>query len=277
MFSCKWRAGLVAAVLSISAASSNATPSASPTSLTPSPSPTFTPYPYVDQFDCYSVGDHDQADLCAQWQAARAAQQAANSAGTGNIISTIALLVSGLGMVGLVFTLYQSNLSLIEARRAATEARRIGQTQVRCYIAIKRIRVFIREDDLQPCVSFQIANMGQSPAFISSWKANVYFGWDAGKTKPFSSDLYENDRLGTIIAPSSAHQIPSVIYELNLEEKDIAKIRNDDKWWIKVYVTVSGNDAFGDKFRSFTGFTGPVQAIGRKFKLIQIAHQEIQP
>ncbi|WP_147418770.1 hypothetical protein [Sphingobium terrigena] len=79
--------------------------------------PLFVAYPERYSDACYKSPDHDKADLCAQWRAAIAAEKAAKEAARATNWAIIATLLSAAGVGGLIYTLFQTNGALTEARR----------------------------------------------------------------------------------------------------------------------------------------------------------------
>lgn len=92
-----------------------------PRTLTPPPAvheaPPYVPYKDRNADPCYYAKNHDSADLCAQWRAALAAEKAAQEARTATIWAAFATLLSAIGVAGLIYTIWQTNGALGEARR----------------------------------------------------------------------------------------------------------------------------------------------------------------
>jgi len=65
----------------------------------------FKPYPNVNESRCYNAPDHDQADLCAQWRAAFAAEKSASAAVSTYWLSLVAAILTAIGTVALFVTL----------------------------------------------------------------------------------------------------------------------------------------------------------------------------
>lgn len=84
-------------------------------------------YPVENAAACYQAKTHDQADLCAQWRAAFAAEYAADAAHTNNLISIFGVALSSIGLVALVFTIQQGRLAL----ERAAEANKIARDEFR--------------------------------------------------------------------------------------------------------------------------------------------------
>ncbi len=175
------------------------------TTPTPTPTATYTPYPHRYAESCYTAPDHDTADLCAQWRAAIAAEKAAQEAGRATTWAAVATILSAIGVGGLIYTIWQTQGALGEARRsnliaqranarstrqaiagaedtkkaiavakrsadAAKElakiADRTARQQLRAYVAIGRIKVKGIEIGETPRVNVSVANKGQTPAIV---------------------------------------------------------------------------------------------------------------
>lgn len=101
----------------------------------PSAGLNYAPYPDIKSGDCYQSKDHDSADLCAQWRAALAAEEAAKLGWWGNLIGILAAAVSTASVVLVVIALRQTEKSL----RAAREANEIAAKAQRPWISIQVI------------------------------------------------------------------------------------------------------------------------------------------
>ena len=82
----------------------------------PSP-PTFTAYPNPYTDACYHAKDHDAAELCAEWRSAVSGEKSAREAARATTWSIVATLLSFVGVGGLIYTIWQTQGSLREARR----------------------------------------------------------------------------------------------------------------------------------------------------------------
>lgn len=75
------------------------------------------PYPNLNADACYRASDKDQADLCAQWRAALAAEESARQADRAIFWSIVASALSAATVIGLIVTIWQTHGALREARR----------------------------------------------------------------------------------------------------------------------------------------------------------------
>lgn len=87
------------------------------TTPTPTPEPTYRPYPNRHADACYQAKDHDAADLCAQWRAAIAAEKAVHEAGRATTWAIVAAFLSFITVAGLIYSIWQTNGALREARK----------------------------------------------------------------------------------------------------------------------------------------------------------------
>lgn len=110
---------------------------------------------------CIDERSRDESDLCAQWRAANAAEDAAWSA-------WLQLLIGALGMIGLGVTLWFNRRSLNVAERAIEEARRTGEAQARAYLSVKDAKLTFDKWGVAE-LSVTIFNSGNSPARQVSW------------------------------------------------------------------------------------------------------------
>lgn len=118
---------------------------------------------------CYQEPEHDASDLCAQWRAAIAAEQAAERALWSNIISGAAALLSFVGTLAVI-------LALKAARDANRIARDTALADNRPWIQIKNVK--LADWSLSPSndgitrfcgtVVYEIENTGKSPARLGS-------------------------------------------------------------------------------------------------------------
>ena len=113
---------------------------------------------------CYENENHENADLCAQWRSAIAAEKATELAMSSNLISGISAVLSFIG-----------TLLVIAAIRLAYQAnkisRDIGQAQVRAYVQVGDVESkFVTEGGnhfLRTHVYWQ--NTGVSPTRNLTW------------------------------------------------------------------------------------------------------------
>lgn len=75
--------------------------------------------PYADRYSerCYAAQDHDSADLCAQWRSAISSEKSAHEARRATNWAIVATFLSLIGVAGLIYTLWQTQGALKEARR----------------------------------------------------------------------------------------------------------------------------------------------------------------
>ena len=168
------------------------------------PGADFTAYPGYNPDPCYHAKTHDAADLCAQWRAALAAEDAAREAHRATDLAQIGAILSAAAIVGLIVTIRQTNGALSEARRgnrlnllfekrSRREDRERAKDQVRAFAlaernadtatrqaeiaeetARQRLRAYVGAQALnytynretgQFAVAAEIKNFGSSPAF----------------------------------------------------------------------------------------------------------------
>lgn len=143
-------------------ASPNATPSRQQSSVShPSPTATtepYRPYPSVKDPGCYRDKNHDSADLCAQWRAALAAEEATQDGYIANIVAGIGAILSFASVIIVVIALGQT-------RRANKLAEDTAKRQLRAYIAVEPLGVEEFAENGFYRVPINIINNGQTPAY----------------------------------------------------------------------------------------------------------------
>jgi len=112
-----------------------------------------------------------RSDLCAQWEAARAARDAADSAWWAVFWSIFSLGLSGAGLVALLVTIKQGREALAKAEKANGIAQDTAKRQLRAYVTFSKlifIPVFDRDTKLLTRLKVQgrFENNGQTPAKI---------------------------------------------------------------------------------------------------------------
>lgn len=83
--------------------------------------------------------------------------------------AVVQFIVSGIGLVALIYTLRQTDSSLRVARRANLIARQIGEAQTRAYLSITDAVLTFDEWGVAD-LNLTIRNTGQSPARDVSWR-----------------------------------------------------------------------------------------------------------
>lgn len=133
---------------------------------------------------CANPRGHDEADLCAQWRAAVAAEQAA-WAGVWSMRFTVAgAIFSALGLLALISTLRQGRRALARARKANRIADRASKNGLRAYLVfhIEVIEISLKGPSPYIVVRFSIINTGQTPAKDIQISRRLKVG------KPFEED-----------------------------------------------------------------------------------------
>lgn len=212
----------------------------------------YRPFASVRDDRCYFAADHDAADLCAQWRAAYAAERSAEAATTANSLSSIAMLLSLAGFLGLLFTIRQTTGALAEQRRSFADSRRIGEAQVRCYLAVETID-FHFDRDRRPAISACLVNVGASPAVDVKWRCKIAY------TRPDGSQReggWQRDYpLGVVIPPQGRPPALKVTLDFPLDEAEVEAIeRVDGRIGVRVQVRAEGRDVFGKRVGSEGNF-----------------------
>lgn len=269
------------AILVSGATPQPATPADAPIPVA-TPTPNFSPYPDLDQLGCYWATDHDAADLCAQWQAARAAQQAANSAGTSNFLSTLALIISVIGTALLVGTLVQANLALAESRKAAQaaedsvrETRRIGEAQTRCYLTIDEVKVAVYPPDHNLNVEFVLHNVGQSTALNLNW--TVFLRYSVLGRPDRDSPELSSGRPAVAVGPGKGFPLAPTVISHPLNPAELAHLGGSGPIGVAIRIVVTATDVFRKEVSLESRHAGAVWDLSKVFPLTQLGETHHLP
>jgi hypothetical protein len=134
---------------------------------------TYQPYPDRYSERCYESGNHESADLCAQWRAAYAAEKTAGLSYWGNIISAVGALLSFASILLVLAALKQgreaNQIARQESARAEVEADRARKHIInteRAFLKIGRMSANpVAENDAFIGVHLHMANDGKSNAW----------------------------------------------------------------------------------------------------------------
>lgn len=140
-----------------------------------SPSSQFQPYPGYNPDPCYHDKNKDAADLCAQWRAALAAENAVREARRTTTWSIISAIMGSAGTV-LIFAAWRaaaatnriSMAALKEARlsnqRAYKIARETSNAQLRPYLFFEDFDAEQQDWSRAGAIRMKLRNYGQTPA-----------------------------------------------------------------------------------------------------------------
>jgi len=167
--------------------------------------------PPISSTGCYQHTDHDTADLCAQWRAALAAEASAHEARRATNWSVFGAIISLLGTVGLIVTIFLTKKSIdmtrlanqmteaantaadIRARETAIEtaralaaseqaaaaaleqaqiARETAKIQLRPYLHVRRLAISNFEQ-FPMNIPFIAINYGETPAHDAKLFTNM--------------------------------------------------------------------------------------------------------
>jgi hypothetical protein len=127
------------------------------------------------QAPCAKGESNYQSDLCAQWQAARAATDAADSASWAVFWTFASLVLSGLGLIALLITIRQGR-EILDLERAPFLVIRIKDGK----------KVSWNGRNLLPqTILFEIENVGRGPATIT----RIHREWAVGPDCPQPIDV----------------------------------------------------------------------------------------
>lgn len=110
-----------------------------------------------EQQPCSNPQGHDASDLCAQWRAADANERASRW-------GWWQLILSAIGIAGLIATIMQGRTALEKAREANNLARVSSERQLRAYVGILTFQVHSIRPGHWPYFGAQYKNAGQTPA-----------------------------------------------------------------------------------------------------------------
>jgi len=115
---------------------------------------------------CTNPVGYDEADLCAQWRSAIAAETAARAGDWSIRLTIVGSILSGLGLIALVETLRQGRKALDRARKANEIADNASKIGLRAYLAFNLEVLNVDLDGPNPTIElkFSLKNTGQTPA-----------------------------------------------------------------------------------------------------------------
>lgn len=170
---------------------------------------------------CYQGASQDNADLCAQWRAALAAEKAVHQAEISNFVGLASAALSFLSFVLVLF-------ALRTARQANRISMHLGQAQVRAYVGMSdydinyEIRKSGEEVEINHCtIVLNWKNSGNSPALNFRTKIDYVF--------------IDRDHTGSPIESFGSYELNSIVYENilsgeSLNDKIEIGIFNYEKW-----------------------------------------------
>lgn len=194
----------------------SATMTASPVIAAQKDASPFTPYAGYDPDPCYKSGDHEAADLCAQWRAALAAERSADQAERALYIAIVSAILSAMGLIGILLSLRQTDRSLREAKNANAIALETSKRELRAYVTTEDHEISDFQIGLRTGYRCKVYNRGQTPAYdveIWSFTTSILSGSiDPSDVKirrpakPFSSRTIIGP--GQFVVHENASQIP---------------------------------------------------------------------
>lgn len=229
--------------------------------------PKFKAFPEYSSEACYHAETYDAAYLCSAWRSAVAAEQAAQATKRANDLALLALLLSVLGVGGLVATLWQANRALGEARRSAdaaeraiAETREVGEAQVRCYLTLSAANIAFYVPDLRPRLGLTIQNVGQSPAFEVTWAVELQYsvlGQPDRRSISFASSVP-----ALTLPPGAALPLIPEVFDFALNLGEQAHIAGPgDMLGVAAKVVLSAKDVFGKAVSSQALYCGGIDNV----------------
>jgi hypothetical protein len=128
------------------------------------PVPAYTPYGPLSADACYHAKSRDTADLCAQWRGALAAERAAKAARDAVTWTIVSTVLSAIALLGLLFTLRQTERALGEAQRGNLISEDTAKRQLRAYVLGDEFALSSFGPGQYMKASFNLRNFGQTPA-----------------------------------------------------------------------------------------------------------------
>ncbi|MBI1394183.1 MAG: hypothetical protein GC152_15745 [Alphaproteobacteria bacterium] len=184
------------------------------------------------------AAEREQKDLLAQQSMDAATRRMSELA----VWQTVLIAI---GTAALIYTLWLTRQTNKAAWAAVNETRKIGEAQVRAYVAVVDGRYEFREADL--IVSATIKNVGQSPANFVRMKCEVTVF-----NKETSEIIYERSSTGRTGDGSIVEPIPA-----SMQQAGVVRIRDFDQTYVSeiaidaaalnLCVTVSYDDVFRDR------------------------------
>jgi len=149
----------------------------------PAPPPRDAKQPLWNDDACYKAKDHNAADLCAQWRAAVAAEEAAKAAKRAVTWTIVGTFLSGLALGALLWTLHQTEKALDQARLGNSITESGLHRQLRPYVYLTNVHMTFPHpimDGASPSddapVVLYFKNFGQTPAKHVTLRAKAIIG-----------------------------------------------------------------------------------------------------
>lgn len=198
---------------------------------------------------CKEGDDNRASDLCAQWKAANAAQNATTAAwlfgALGSLIGAFTLAAAVAAAKFAKNAADHTETGAKAAQDAVSEARRIGEAQVRCYLTVSNVQISFESNRIDT-VKCEIRNTGQSPAIDVKWAIVLHIIREQIRRE---SELFEGsyvDATETIGAQESCEFLP-VPAEFAFDADDLATLAAHPNPGIGIVANVDaeGRDVFG--------------------------------
>ncbi|MEG3178163.1 hypothetical protein U1872_18125 [Sphingomonas sp. RB3P16] len=178
---------------------------------------------------CDKPRGKEESELCAEWKAALAGEEAALWAARGFYLSLASLALSGFGLVALLITIRQGRTGLRSARKANKISRQTHVAETRPWIAIENVEatVTLAEWDNMPAfrvgIKFKATNYGVSPAVKvfghPEFLRYDFFGKEQESVRALHVKLQSDYEFGEVIYPNHHSFIEREGY-VTLEDSD---------------------------------------------------------
>ena len=171
------------------------------------------------------------------------------------IVGIVEAAITLAGVILVLATLLYTKRAAIAAESAVVETRRIGEAQVRAYLAIKSVKfVFMGQTDPLPMVQITVVNTGQSPAQNFEWLPTIEYQTERGAVfEPFDEAHYSG--VGTDIGASRKHKA-KFFGTLPLVTTISRHMEMPEAVCIRVQVHYRWTDVFGNKFTEYRTYMG---------------------
>lgn len=199
--------------------------------------------------------DHSAQGQQDAHEAAKAARDAANWAGGVLVAAWAETLVTLAGVVLVALTLGAARRSAKAAEKNIEETRRIGEAQVRAYVAISDVTVsFDKEGD--PTVAIGAKNTGDSPARDFKWFPSIqYFSGEKKRTETVA-DLGDAAPPGATIPAGEEHRDNQQIGYMCINEFAESFEPHASRIPIRVRIRFTFKDVFGCELEEYSFFIG---------------------
>lgn len=207
----------------------------------------YSPYPDREAESCYESQDHDAADLCAQWRAATAAEEAADASYQSNIIGSAGAVLSFISVLLIVWTLCLT-------RQANKISRNAAHADLRPYVYVSQKELTF--DEMLPgmissfgFITLTMKNYGRTPAKNVVFEASAEIGGYWSEPPPLPQREAVKIHHGDIPPDATVEQDGYSVSDLAAEQPSLRNGTKSVFVWGKITYTDAAGGAYETNFR----------------------------